>query len=80
MKGNGLIGKVLALEASESGFEPQLPYAMNNVYFENGIIHFYGEEIDINSVPDIMGRNCQQKFTNYVKWRLKGHDIRLNKF
>lgn len=53
---------------------------MSNVYFENGIIHFYGEEIDINSVPDIMGRNCQQKFTNYVKWRLKGHDIRLNKF
>ena len=55
-------------------------YNICNVYFENGIIHFYGEEIDINSVPDIMGRNCQQKFTNYVKWRLKGHDIRLNKF
>ena len=51
-----------------------------NIYFEKGIIHFYGEEIDINRVPGIMGRNCRQKFTNYVKWRLKGHDIRLNKF
>ena len=60
----------------------QRPQQINNmskeIYFDGNILYYEGEEIDPDNIPDIMGRNVKEKVRQYIIWRKKGIDMRIN--
>ena len=48
------------------------------IYFDGNILYYEGEEIDPDNIPNIMGRNVKEKVRQYIIWRKKGVDMRIN--